>query len=92
MSFRDFRYITPRQFFLKLDGYHERIESEYKTEMEIKRFYHVAYMNFNLPTGKQYKSDIDWHKFPWEKQKQVEVLTNEQIDEQIEKMSKAWKI
>lgn len=57
--------------------------------MEDKRFWHVANMNFQLPTEKQYTDPKTWYKFAWETI-DTKVLSDEEIEQKIEKMSKAW--
>lgn len=92
MNLKEFRYITPRKFFLKLDGFNEKKVQDYRTEMEMRRFFHVSYMNFHLDKTKKYKNPEDWHRFPWEKQIITLPEDPEEIDRKIERMSKAWGI
>jgi len=81
--------ITPREFLVILDAFNRNAFEKYKREMEDKRFWHVANMNFQLPTEKQYTDPKMWMKYDWETI-EVHLLTDEEIESKMEKMSKAW--
>ena len=91
LAYADFLAITPREFLVILDAFNRNEFEKYKRDQEDKRFWHVANMNFQLPTEKQYTDPKQWMPFAWETSN-VKVLTDEEIESKIEVMSKAWGI
>lgn len=91
IAYSEFLILSPREFLVILDAFNRTAFDKYKREMEDKRFWHVANMNFQMSRENQITDPKRWLRFDWETL-EIKLLTAEEAENKIEIMSNAWGI
>ena len=70
----------PSEFWLKLRGYRDRREEDFRSDAELTRMQTTELINIQLEPGKRFKPHQLW-KFPWDDEDEDEQFASPEENE-----------